>query len=215
MTTTELSKRLLFGFALAGVVMTAFVRLGSYLIHYGVGAGLIGFTWAFLGGMPLVLITCVLGAAFALYLLAALGVKTPAKYQAVACLMVITFVVSPSWKTADGYLCQGLAWRITRDGSDRLLTQYLQDLLSEHPGNTLDGQINVIARVPPWLKQLFPERHAIVDFDNSKPSYLRVRVGGPYLRYGCFVTTTASDMQGHDHAPVNLMITSNIYAYAD
>jgi hypothetical protein len=130
-------------------------------------------------------------------------------------LALLALLAAPSGRRADTYVCHGLARRIVEDGSNRRLEQYVQSLLAENPVKATNATTDVTARRPPWLRQLFPERHIMVDLYNGEVRCLRVQIGGPFLRYGCYVGATASEILPIRGDAVTLSVASNIVVYAD
>jgi hypothetical protein len=212
-----ISKRHILVFVTIFVVTAACVRLGSHSILYGVGRGALEYRWAFLSGPPLVMAASVLGAAMAFGACVVLRIERSGRIVSLVFvgLILLSFAVNPTWRTADSFICRGLVRRITDGGADRRLTQYLQSTLAEHPDKATNAMVNLTDHRPPWLQQLFPESHVMVDLYNGEVRCLCIQVGGPLLRYGCYIGMGASEILPLRGDPMSVNVASNIIVYAE
>ena len=198
------------------VVVTAFLQLGSFLIQYGVGSGVLTFGWSFVAGLPLVVTACAMGVILVVSICALRGLTIAPRTRALIAVgfLALSFAASPTWRNGNAYICRGLSHRITDGGSDNRLVMQLQGLLAENPQQTVNTTLDVTAKAPPWLKQLFPEKHVTVDLYNAEIRYLRVEAGGPLLRYGCCVGMTAQDLPPL-REKTTLTVATNIIVFAE
>ena len=124
------------------------------------------------------------------------------------------FVLGPSAATGSKYLCKGLAQRIRGHGLEKSMNQHLQGLVRANPSKQTEERYeDVTQQSPAWVRENFPEKTLVVEFLNGATTHARVRVGGPYLRYGYYIGSTASDIPGFAHNEVVQNVNSNIVVF--
>jgi len=196
-----------------GVVAT---HLVSCWIHYLAGTAALSWKWIFavrpfIAGLSLIGVVLVArrlarahtmqiqsGILLALGIMVGLGV----------------FVFGPSSATGSKYLCKGLAQRIQGHGLEKLMNQHLQSLVSANPSKQTEERYeDVTQQSPAWIRERFPEKTLVVEFLNGASTHVRVRAGGPYLRYGYYVGSTPFDVPGSSQYTVVQNVNSNIVVF--
>jgi len=184
--------------------------------HYLVGAGSLDWQWLF-AVRPLFAGLSFVGVAVgARRLVRAHAMQIP--FGVVLALSIATglgvFVFGPSSATGAKYLCKGLAQRIRAQGLEKLMNQHLQSLVSANPSKQTEERYeDVTQQSPAWIRENFPGKSLVVEFLNGATTHVRVRAGGPYLRYGYCVGSTASDVPGFPQNTVVQNVNSNIVVF--
>lgn len=184
--------------------------------HYLAGAGSLSYRWIFVV-KPLF--------AGLSYVGVALGARRAVRANAVQMPFGIVlalsiaaglgvFVLGPSSSTGAKYLCKGLAHRIQQRGLEKLMNQHLQSLLKANPSKQTEERYeDVTQQSPAWIRENFPGKSLVVEFLNGSTTHVRVRAGGPYLRYGYYVGSTASDIPGFPQNTVVQNVNSNVVVF--